>query len=48
MSTPINSIKSTAVHSAEFIFTGPESLRARTVKPTEPSSFRSSNLSEGR
>lgn len=48
MSTSINLITTPAVRSAELIFTGPESLRARAPKTVEQISFRSSNLTEGR
>ena len=48
MSTSITSITNPTVRSAEFIFTGPESLRARVSKPQEQTSFRSSNMTEGR
>lgn len=48
MSTSITLITPPAVRSAEFIFTGPESLRARAAKTAEQTSFRSSNPTERR
>ncbi|MBP2388228.1 hypothetical protein [Paeniglutamicibacter kerguelensis] len=48
MSTPIASINSPAVRSAEFIFTGPEVLHARTAKAVEQVAFRTSKKVEGR
>jgi hypothetical protein len=48
MSTPISSIPAQAARSAELIFTGPETLHARTTRPTEQATFRSSYTVEGR
>ncbi|MFL4472951.1 hypothetical protein ACIPVK_03010 [Paeniglutamicibacter sp. MACA_103] len=48
MSTQISSISTQAARSAELIFTGPETLHARTTRPTEQATFRSSNTVEGR
>ncbi|WP_411733683.1 hypothetical protein [Paeniglutamicibacter sp.] len=48
MSTQIASISTQAARSAELIFTGPEALHARTTRPAEQATFRSSNTVEGR
>ncbi|MHA7244367.1 hypothetical protein ACX80R_14385 [Paeniglutamicibacter antarcticus] len=48
MSTPIPSIATMATRSAELIFAGPEVLHARTTRPAEHATFRTSNRDEGR
>lgn len=48
MSSPIPSITTRAVRSAELIFAGPEALHARTTRTVEQATFHTSNQVEGR
>ena len=48
MSNQIASISAQAARSAELIFTGPDALHARSSRPAEQVTFRTSNQAEGR
>lgn len=48
MSTPIPSVPTRAVRSAEVIFAGPEVLHARNTSLVEQATFHASNQVEGR